>query len=126
MKINELLKNPFVVAGGVGLLVFLYMKREEQKRLKPKNCGCGKDPCETYGKKTETEEVSTDKEEEKDADFEALPQDFLEDVAKMDKEELKTTIKLNQDLAKRKKLSRDERESIKLMMEYLKQEYANR
>tara|TARA_R100001440_G_scaffold23466_1_gene38259 strand:- start:191 stop:565 length:375 start_codon:yes stop_codon:yes gene_type:complete len=124
MKIKELFKNPFVIAGGVGLLVFLYMKREEQKRLKPKNCGCGKDPCETYGKKTETE-VSTDK-EEKNADFEALPQDFLEDVAKMDKEELKTTIKLNQDLAKRKKLSRDERESIKLMMEYLKQEYANR
>jgi len=117
MKIKELLKNPFVVAGGVGLLVFLYMKREEQKKLVPK--------AETK-EETKTEEVATEKEQDKNSDFDALPQDFLDDVANMDKEELKTTIKLNQDLANRKKLSRDERESIKLMMEYLKQEYANR
>ncbi len=116
MKIKELLKNPFVVAGGVGLLVFLYMKREEQKKLVSK--------AETK-EETKTEEVATEKEEE-NSDFDALPQDFLDDVAKMDKEELKKTIQLNQDLAKRKKLSKDERESIKLMMEYLKQEYANR
>ena len=117
MKINELLKNPFVVAGGVGLLVFLYMKREEQKKL------ISKTQTET---ETKEEEVATEKEEETNADFEALPQDFLDDVAKMDKEELKTTIKLNKDLASRKKVSKEERESIKLMMEYLKQEYANR
>ena len=116
MKINELLKNPFVIAGGVGLLVYLYMKNQQKKAI-PKVS-----PKPDVEDKQEEKSVA----EEPTSKFDGLPDDFFKDVEKMDKAEIKHTIKLNQGLAKRKNLKKEERENVKLMMQYLKQEYAKR
>ena len=117
MKVKELLKNPFVIAGGVGLIVYVYMKMQDRTKAietpTPK-------PVEAVEVK---EEVVT---EEPTSKFDGLPEDFFKDVEKMDKEELKRTIKLNSGLAKRKKLKKAEKERINLMLEYLKEKYAKK
>lgn len=115
MKINEIIKNPFVLVGSVGLLVFFYMKSQEKKKVvKVKEL-----PQEN--KKIE-ESV---KEEKSNSKYDTLPKDFLKDVAKMDKEDIKHTINLNLGLAKRKDLSKIEKERLNLMLQYLKEKYDN-
>ena len=117
MKINNLIKNPFVIAGGIGLLVFIYMKMQDKKKALPTPT---KEPAKEDKPK---DDVAV---EEPTSKFDGLPEEFFKDVEKMSKEELKHTIKLNSGLAKRKKMKKAEKENIKLMLQYLKEEYAKK
>jgi hypothetical protein len=115
MKINEIIKNPFVIAGSVGLLVFFYMKTQEKKKVIK---------IKEQPKDNKKLEQSVTK-EKSNSQYDTLPKDFLKDVAKMDKEDIKHTINLNLGLAKRKNLSKIEKERLNLMLQYLKEKYAN-
>lgn len=119
MKINELVKNPFVIAGGVGLLVYVFMKMQDKKEIVK---------VETPTPTTRPMENIVVEEEvvEKTSKFDGLPEDFFKDVEKMSKEEVRHTIKLNSGLAKRKNLKKGEKERINLMLQYLKESYAQK
>jgi|TARA_R110000751_G_scaffold94864_1_gene185218 hypothetical protein len=119
MKVNELVKNPFVIAGGIGLLVYVFMKMQDKKEIVSVSTPTTR-PMENI--EVEEKEVV----EDTTSKFDGLPEDFFKDVEKMSKEEVKHTIKLNSGLAKRKNLKKAEKDRINLMLQYLKEKYAQK
>lgn len=103
------LKNPFVLAGIVGLGVYLYKRQQ----ILSKNPKAEKSVEELQG------EVSV---EETDS-FDGVPTRLKKDVAKMDKKTLKRTIITNQKMLKRARISDKKRKQIQKALNYLKQEY---
>jgi hypothetical protein len=102
MKINELVKNPFIIAGGVGLLVYVFMKMQDKKKVVK---------VETPTTLPVKIKADAEKEvvEESTTKFDELPEDFFKDVEKMSKEEIKHTMKLNSGLAKRQNLKKEKK-----------------
>ena len=125
-KLKKYLENPLVLMGGIGLIVFAYMKWSES-RTTPLVANKVETPKEVDVVKEEVkEDVKEEVKKESTSRFDGLPKDFFNDVKKMSGEELKHTIKLNKGLAKRKNLSEQEAGQIKLMLDYLSREYAKR
>ncbi|HAI44135.1 MAG TPA: hypothetical protein DCM40_41555 [Maribacter sp.] len=108
---TKYLKNPFVIAGIVGLAFYLY----KRKQILSANPEASK-PIEETG---ETQEVSV---EETDS-FDGVPTRLKKDVSKMDKQTLKRTIITNQKMLKRARISDDKRKQIQKALDYLKREY---
>tara|TARA_Y100000004_G_C8848860_1_gene383838 strand:- start:348 stop:701 length:354 start_codon:yes stop_codon:yes gene_type:complete len=108
------LKNPFVLAGIVGLGVYLYKRQQ----ILSKNPKAEKSVEELQG------EVSVEETDVEQTDsFDGVPTRLKKDVAKMDKKTLKRTIITNQKMLKRARISDKKREQIKKALNYLKQEY---
>lgn len=103
------LKNPYVLAGIVGLGVYIY-KRQQILSENPK---AEKSVEELQG------EVSV---EETDS-FDGVPTRLKKDVAKMDKKTLKRTIITNQKMLKRARVNDKKRKQIQNALKFLKQEY---
>ena len=119
MKIDELAKNPFVIAGAVGLLVYVFMKMQDKQKIVKVETPTTLPVKNKADAEKKVVEDSTKK-------FDELPEDFFKDVEKMSKEEIKHTIKLNSGLSKRKNLKKEEKERINLMLQYLKENYAQK
>jgi|TARA_R110000851_G_scaffold142839_2_gene281651 hypothetical protein len=124
-KLKKYLENPLVLMGGIGLIVFAYMKWSESRNT-PLIANKVETPKEEDAKEEVKEDVKEEVKEESTSRFDGLPKDFFNDVKKMSGEELKHTIKLNKGLSKRKTLSEQEVGQIKLMLDYLSKEYAKR
>ena len=124
-KFNKYLENPLVLMGGIGLIVFAYMKWSES-RPTPLIATKDETPKEVEEVEDVKEDVRKEVKEESTSRFDGLPKDFFKDVKEMSKEELRHTIKLNKGLSKRKTLSEQEAGQIKLMLDYLSREYAKR
>lgn len=98
--------NKFII--GVGLLtvafaIYKFSSKKSKPKSKPKKAGVIKDGYQ-YG----------------------LPQRFLDDVAKMDNDELERTIQANANLLQDSKVNGDEKEAIETMLNYLENEQKNR
>ena len=117
-KFKKYLENPLVLMGGIGLIVFAYMKWSES-RPTPLIATKDETPKEVEEVEDVKEDVRKEVKEESTSRFDGLPKDFFKDVKEMSKEELRHTIKLNKGLSKRKTLSEQEAGQIKLMLDYL-------
>ena len=106
---NKYLKNPLVIFGTLGVMFWLFTRKKKKEVIHTPEI---------------VEEVEEEEEEEENLD--GLPQEFIKDVKKMDKKQIKNTLRTNQAMLKRANVDKEKKEMIVKMLDYLKSEYAKR
>tara|TARA_R110000851_G_scaffold200229_1_gene351395 strand:+ start:1173 stop:1514 length:342 start_codon:yes stop_codon:yes gene_type:complete len=105
----RILKNPYILLGLLGIGYFWY-KRKQILKTNP-------------AAKKPVEEIKDAFVGESEPDMISVGKKFVEDVEGMDNKTLQRTIATNKRMLKRAKVSKEKRESIKNMLDYLKDEY---
>ena len=112
---DKYLKNKYVLIGLIGIAFYLYKRRQILKTT-PKVAK----PIE------ELEEKSNFTPKEEEVAETKVGEKFIADIEKMETPTLKRTIDTNKKMLKRAKMSSDRKENIKEMLNFMKDEYADR
>ncbi len=113
---NKYLKNRYVLIGLVGIAFYLYKRRQILKQTPRVS-----KPIEELEEKSNF----TTKESKK-ADPSKMADKLVSDIEKMDNKTLKRTIETNKKMLKRAKMSKDRKQTIKEMLDFMQKEYADR
>ncbi len=105
----RILKNPYILLGLLGIGYFWY-KRKQILKTNP-------------AAKKPVEEMKDTFVSESEPDMIAVGKRFVKDVEGMDNKTLQRTIATNKRMLKRARVSKEKRESIKNMLDYLQDEY---
>jgi len=104
-----MLKNPYVLLGLLGLGYFWYKRKQILKA--------------TPAAKKPVEDMKDAFVSESEPDMISVGKRFVKDVEGMDNKTLQRTIATNKRMLKRARVSKEKRESIKNMLDYLQDEY---
>lgn len=110
---NQYLKNPYVLIGLFGLGVCLYKRRKVLRE----NPNVAKSIADVDKMTTIKGKTAKGKAEVN------VSQEFIDDVASMDKATLKKTLDTNKRMLKRARLDKDKKLQVTDMLKYLQDEY---
>ena len=106
--VGKYFSNPFVIIGSVGLVYYIWKRKQIMKNL----------PKFQKGKLNIERNLSSEEED--------LPLDFVNDVKNMSKEEMLRTIGHNEKMLKRSDMSNKKRSGMERMLDFLAKEYDSR
>ena len=119
MEAKKYFKNPYVIIGLICIAYYIYTRNKNKKNKKQEQL---KTPPTANLETANFTEVK----DEIEKDRFIVGKRLKNDVRVMSNEILMRTIKTNEKMLKRAKMSNDRREKIKEMIKYMKYQYVNR
>lgn len=110
---SEGYRKPLIALAVIGLAYYFYTRRQTQEAVKEIN---GESDIKKKARLAKEGKIPDP----------SLPKEFIRDVKKMSKDEISHTIKANTQILNTSNLGAEEREAIKSMLRYLKEELKRR